>query len=59
MAWTHQGCRGNGVFTVIIIFTVQRCLAAPEPVPVKSPIYHVGIDFVGPFTGCHNYILTI
>ena len=38
--------------------------AAPElhPVPVVSPWYHVGIDFIGPLTpasqGC-SYILTI
>ena len=33
-----------------------------HPVPVVSPWYHIGIDFIGPFTpasqGC-SYILTI
>ncbi len=40
---------------------------SPElhPVPVKSPFYHIGIDFVGPITPIsedgsrYNYILTI
>ena len=40
-------------------------LERPElhPVPVKSPMYHIGIDFVGPIspTSCsgNRYILTV
>lgn len=39
-------------------------IVTPElhPIPVKSPWYHIGIDFVGPVTTSHNgnrYILTI
>ena len=70
------GCRGFLYFVIFMCLQVKFCAICqrmnkklnterPElhPIPVKSPMYHIGIDFVGPIsptslTG-NRYILTV
>ncbi len=65
MAWTHQGngvfillLLYHNVYCASKVSGCDICQrvnqkmtsTSPEPVSVKSPIYHIGIDFVGPIT---------